>query len=90
MLGDFPRLLFLEDGSHVHLPTHAIQLTSEQQAKINVFLKSLAQNPHAPPSEFIPEPDLLNLLIEQRRIVQVSDSVIFSVSTNPSFLASSG
>jgi selenocysteine-specific elongation factor len=29
----------------------------------------------------MPEPDLLNLLIEQRRVVKVSDGVIFAAST---------
>ena len=38
----------------------------------------MAKNPYTPPSDLIPEPDLLNLLIEQHQVVKVSDNVIFS------------
>jgi selenocysteine-specific elongation factor len=66
-----------EDGSNIHLPTHHVQLTAAQQAKIDGFLKSLAKTPYAPPGELIPEPDLLNILIEQGKVVRVSDNVVF-------------
>ena len=69
-----------EEGLVVRLPTHQIQLTQAQQTKIDAFLHSLAQNPYAPPSDQIPEPDLLNLLIEQQQVVKLSDSVIFSAT----------
>ncbi len=72
--------VIVEDGGHVRLPDHAIQLKPEQKAKIDAFLKSLAQNPYAPPGEFIPEPDLFNLLIEQRQVVKVSDGIVFSTT----------
>jgi selenocysteine-specific elongation factor len=65
----------------VRLPTHRVQLTPAQQAKIDAFLDSLAQNPYAPTSELIPEPDLLNLLVQRHEIVRVSDSVVFATST---------
>jgi len=70
----------VEDGAAVRLPAHRIQLTQAQQAKIDAFLRSLAQNPYAPPGDLIPEPDLLNLLIEQQQVVKVSDSVVFAAS----------
>jgi len=76
----FDQNIIIEDGVAVRLPTHHIQLTQAQQAKIDIFLRSLAQNPYAPPSDLIPEPDLLNLLIEQRQIVKVSDDVVFATS----------
>ena len=72
--------IIVEDGAAIHLPDHRVQLTQAQQAKIDVFLKSLAQSPYAPPSELIPEPDLLNLLIAQHQVVKVSDDVVFSGS----------
>ncbi len=70
-----------EGGLIVRLSTHHIQLTPAQQTKINTFLDSLAQSPYAPPSDPIPEPDLLNLLIEQHQVVKVSANVVFSAST---------
>jgi selenocysteine-specific elongation factor len=67
-----------EEGGHIRLPSHSIQLTPIQQGKIDAFLKSLAATPYAPPGELIPEPDLLNMLIEQGKAVKVSDNVVFS------------
>ena len=72
--------VIVEDGAAVRLPAHRIQLTQAQQAKIDAFLRSLTQNPYAPPGDLIPEPDLLNLLIEQQQVVKVSDSVVFAAS----------
>ena len=69
-----------EDGSYVCLPTYTVQLNPAQQEKIDAFLNSLAQNPYAPPGEFIPEPDLLKLLVGQGRVVKVSDGVVFAAS----------
>jgi selenocysteine-specific elongation factor len=68
----------IEEGASVRLPSHQIRLTQAQQARIDAFLHSLAQNPYAPSSDIIPEPDLLNLLIEQGKVVKASDSVVFA------------
>ncbi len=72
--------VLIEEGAALRLPSHQIQLSQGQQAKIGAFLQSLAQNPYTPPSDLIPEPDLLNLLIRQGKVVKVSDSVVFSAS----------
>lgn len=80
----FPRLaaegVLNEEGLVVRLPAHQVKLTPAQQAKIDAFLKSLQQNPFSPPTELIPDPDLLNLLIEEQKVVKVSDTVVFSAS----------
>jgi selenocysteine-specific elongation factor len=68
----------IEEGGRLRLPAHAVKLTSVQQGKIDAFLKSLATSPFSPPSDLIPEPDLLNILIEQGKVVRVSDNVVFS------------
>lgn len=79
-----PRLLdegvLVEEGLIVHLPAHRIQLTAAQQARVNAFLDSLTQNPYAPPGELIPEPDLLNLLVERHEVVKVEGGVVFATS----------
>ena len=72
--------IVIEDGVVIRLPTHRVQLTQAQQAKADAFLKSLSHNPYAPPSNLIPEPDLLNLLISRHQVVKVSDDVVFSTS----------
>ena len=72
--------VIVEEGAAVRLPTHRIELSEAQQAKVAAFLRSLSQEPYTPPSELIPEPDLLNLLIEQHKVVKVIDGVVFSTS----------
>ena len=69
-----------EEGLAVRLAAFQVQLTKVQLAQLDAFLKSLAQNPYSPPVDQIPEPDLLNLLISQQRVVKVSDNVVFAVS----------
>lgn len=76
-----------EEGLAVRLAVFKIQPTRAQQDEIDAFLKSLAQNRYSPPSDRIPEPDLLNLLIEQRRVVKVSDSVVFDASAYDEMVA---
>ncbi len=73
--------ILAEAGANLRLPSFKIQLTREQQAKIDNFLKSLSQNPHTPPGDLIPEPDLLNMLVEQGRVVKVSGTVVFDTAT---------
>jgi selenocysteine-specific elongation factor len=77
----FDQGVITEVGAAVRLPAHQIKFTPAQQAKLDAFLRSLAQNPYAPPSDLIPEPDLLNLLIEQQKVVKISDDVVFAAST---------
>jgi len=72
--------ILVEEGAIVRLPSHQIQLSREQQAKVDVYLQSLSRNLYAPPGDLTPEPDLLNFLIKQRRVVKVSDSVVFAAS----------
>ena len=72
--------LLVDRGATVSSPLHQIQLTQAQQTKMDAFLRALAEHPYAPPSDLIPEPDLLNLLIEQRQVVRVSSSVVLSAS----------
>ena len=76
----FEEGVLTEEKTTVRLPSHQIRLTQAQQAKIDAFLKSLARNPYAPPSDLIPEPDLLNFLVEQGRVVKASDNVVFDAS----------
>ncbi len=66
------------EGVILRLPAHAVKLTPVQQDKIEKFLKSLDASPFAPPSDLIPETDLLNILIAQGKVVKVSDAIVFS------------
>jgi selenocysteine-specific elongation factor len=71
----------------VRLPSHQIQLTQAQRVKMEDFLRALTANPYAPPGDLIPEPDLLNLLIEQRQVVKISNDVVFAASVYDEMVA---
>jgi len=79
--------IMADDGAVVRLPAHRVQLSQMQQARLDAFLRSLAGNPYAPPSDSIPEPDLLNLLIERRQVVKVSGDVVFAAATYDEMVA---
>ncbi|MFA5317399.1 MAG: SelB C-terminal domain-containing protein, partial [Dehalococcoidales bacterium] len=67
-----------EEGAVVSLPEHRVRLSLAQQAKLDAFLKALAQHAYDSPSELIPEPEIINLLVARGEVVKVSDSVVFS------------
>ena len=70
--------VLVDEGMVLRLADFSIKLSPVQQAKIDVFLKVMAEQPYAPPSELIPEPDLLNLLIERKQAVKLSEGVVLS------------
>jgi selenocysteine-specific elongation factor len=67
-----------EAGADVRLNSFQITLTIAQKNAINAYLITLIKNPYNPPSEGIPEPELLNYLIGQNKVVKISEDVIFS------------
>ncbi len=76
----FDDKILAEDAAAVRIPSYSVKLTQQQQAKIDAYLHALGQNPYSPPGDVTLEPDLLNLLIEQQRVVRVSSGVVFSAS----------
>ena len=70
--------LLIDEGSVLRLPEFQVKLLAIQRAKIDIFLKAITEHPYAPPTELIPEPDLLNLLIERKQVVKLSEGVVFS------------
>jgi selenocysteine-specific elongation factor len=72
--------ILAESGTAVSIPSYHVQLTTDQQAKVDAFLHVLNENPYSPPGEVMLEPDLLNLLIGQNKVVKVADGVVFSAS----------
>jgi selenocysteine-specific elongation factor len=76
-----------DEGLNIRLPSFEVRLTTAQQAAIDAFLKSLADNPYLPPSDKIPEPDLLNLLIDRRQVVKTGDNIVFSAKAYDEMLA---
>jgi len=76
-----------EEGLSVRLPTHEVKLNPPQQTKIDSFLKSLAQNPYSPPTDLTLEADLLNLLVEQNKVVRVGEGIVFAASAYDDMVA---
>jgi selenocysteine-specific elongation factor len=70
--------LMVEEAGHLRLPEHKVQISPAQQAKIDVFLKALLENPYSPPSDLIPETDLLGILIEQGKVVKVAEGIVYN------------
>jgi selenocysteine-specific elongation factor len=67
-----------ESGPTVHTPDHQIKLSAEQQKKIDAYIKVLSSSPFSPPPETTIEPELLSILIGQRKVVKVADNVVFT------------
>ena len=68
----------IDEGTVVYLPGFQIKISAVQQAKIDMFLKALIENPYAPPTELIPDPDILNLLLDRKQVVKLSEGVVVS------------
>jgi selenocysteine-specific elongation factor len=67
-----------ESGPMVRLPSHQVKLTPEQQKKIDAYIKALSSEPFSPPPETTIEPELLSILVAQKRVVKVADNVVFT------------
>lgn len=63
-------LNLVKECGMVRLPTHTITLSPNQQAEANAFLRTLAQNPYSPPTDSPINPELLNFLVEQRKVIR--------------------
>lgn len=68
------------EGAGVRLPSHRARLTPQQQEQIETFTGDLRRNPYAPSSQVSLDRDLIELLVEQGRIVKVSSDVVFLAS----------
>jgi selenocysteine-specific elongation factor len=67
-----------DEGSALRLPGHAVRLSSGQQARVAEFLKVLSELPYSPPTESPLESELLNLLLEQKKVVKLGEGIVFS------------
>jgi selenocysteine-specific elongation factor len=71
-----------DSPASVRLAAHSVQFSPAQEAKVAQLLAALDQNPFSPPSYdecvSLTGADVLAALIEQGRVVKVSDSVVFA------------
>ncbi len=66
-----------EESNLVRLPHHSIALSEAQKAGIESYLASLRSNPYSPPTDATLSDDLLNLLVDEGRVVKLNDSVVY-------------
>jgi len=74
--------VLVETEALLFLADHRVVLTPDQQRKTSELLRAFQKNPYSPPtaaeSEAVVGTDVLAALIEQGRLVKVSDIVLFS------------
>ena len=68
-----------ESAGAVALPGHRAELSPQQKEQAEALLRSLEASPYAPPTDALPEAELLAYLEEQGQLVRVSEGVVFAV-----------
>jgi selenocysteine-specific elongation factor len=68
----------VEDGAWVRLPGHRARPSQEQQRRMDAYMAALGAEPYSPPTDFPVDPELLALLMEEGKVVKVSDTVVFT------------
>jgi len=80
-----------DEGAVLSLPGHEVRFTPEQQRRIDDLLARFAHSPYATPSvaecESVLRPELLDVLLEQGRLVRVSENVLFLADTYEEMVA---
>ncbi len=69
-----------DERQSLRLPDHEITLTPKMEQEASAYLKSLQEDPYSPPSDRPVDAELLGVLIEQGKVVRVTDSVVFDAS----------
>lgn len=76
----------VEDGTLVRLPDYEPALSAAQQKAVDSYIKDLESNPYSPPTSSTPDPEVVNLLVEEGRVVKVDEAVVFSASAYASMV----
>ena len=70
----------VEDGPVVYLAGHSRKLTEAQEHAVRDYLSLLESQPFAPPTEPVPDAEILVLLADEGRVVRAGDTVVFAAS----------
>jgi selenocysteine-specific elongation factor len=77
--------LVADEGATVRLPGHAVRLSPEQRRRVDTLMDRFQAEPYTPPSVkeslAIIDEEVLGALLAQKRLVQVSEDVLFLVTT---------
>ena len=72
--------IVVDERQSLRLPDHEIALTPKMEEEASAYLNSLQKDPYSPPSDQRVSPELLGVLIDQGKVVRVTDGVIFDAS----------
>ena len=72
--------IVVDERQSLRLPDHQITLTPKMEEEAFAYLKSLQKDPYSPPSDQKVSSELLGVLIDQGKVVRVTDGVIFDAS----------
>ena len=64
----------------VYLAGHSRKLTASQERAVQTYLATLEAQPFSPPTEPVPDAELLALLVDEGRVVRAGDTVVFAAS----------
>ena len=70
----------IEDGPVVYLTGHSRKLTASQEQVVQDYLATLEAQPFSPPTEPVPDAEILALLADEGRVVRAGDTVVFAAS----------
>ena len=70
-----------EDAGVVRLPQHTAAPSEAQTKLVEAYLGRLRSDPYSPPTGEEPDDDLLAMLVDQGRVVRVSDTVVYEAAT---------
>ena len=70
----------VDERQSLRLPDHEITLTPKMEEEALAYLKSLQKDPYSPSSDLKVSSELLSVLIDQGKVVRVTDGVIFDAS----------
>ena len=69
-----------EDGTVVRLPDHVQEASGDLKRSVEEYLEVLESSPYSPPTDSPADAEVVNLLVDQGKVVKVSDSVVFSAA----------
>ncbi len=69
-----------EEGALVRRPDHSPTLNASQQKAMDNYLRTLEAERYSPPTDLSLDQELLAHLIEEKAVVKVSETVVFSAS----------
>ena len=72
--------IIIDERQFLRLPDHEITLTPKMEEEASAYLNSLQKDPYSPPSDQRVSPELLGVLIDQGKVVRVTNGVIFDAS----------